>query len=92
MEREASIMVCDWRESARLGQGEFGSRNGGWAYDAYPELETLDAGRCIKIAEIEGPAVITNPYHPALPEGWQALRGRKEGNLRPRRRPGDLLR
>ena len=38
----------------------FGSRNGGWAYDAYPELETLDKGRAITIAEIEGPAVITN--------------------------------
>jgi hypothetical protein len=38
----------------------FGSRNGGWSYDAYPELETLDAGKCITIADIEGPAVITN--------------------------------
>jgi len=37
----------------------FGSSNGGWAYDAYPELETLDAGRSITVAEIEGPAVIT---------------------------------
>ncbi|MBD3182196.1 DUF2961 domain-containing protein [Candidatus Poribacteria bacterium] len=38
----------------------FGACNGGWAYDAYPELETLDAGRSITIAEIKGPAVITN--------------------------------
>jgi len=38
----------------------FGARNGGWAYDAYPEMETLDKGRAITIAEIEGPAVITN--------------------------------
>ncbi len=53
-------MVCDWIDSARLGQGKFGSRNGGWAYDAYPELETLDAGRCVNIADIEGPAVITS--------------------------------
>ncbi|MCZ7545505.1 MAG: DUF2961 domain-containing protein [Anaerolineae bacterium] len=37
----------------------FGVSNGGWAYDAYPELETLDAGRAITIAVIEGPAVIT---------------------------------
>ena len=45
---------------ARLKGQDFGACNGGWAYDAYPELETLDAGRCITIAEIEGPAVITN--------------------------------
>lgn len=38
----------------------FGMCNGGWAYDAYPELETLDAGRAITVAEIEGPAVITH--------------------------------
>ena len=37
----------------------FGATNGGWAYDAYPELETLDAGRTITIGAIEGPAVIT---------------------------------
>jgi hypothetical protein len=36
-----------------------GFSNGGWAYDAYPELETLDAYTSITIAEIEGPAVIT---------------------------------
>lgn len=38
----------------------FGSCNGGWAYDAYPHLETLDRGRAITIAEIEGPAWITS--------------------------------
>ena len=37
----------------------FGFSNGGWAYDAYPDLETLDAGRAMTIARIEGPAVIT---------------------------------
>ena len=36
-----------------------GMTNGGWAYDAYPELETLNAGRAITIGAIEGPAVIT---------------------------------
>jgi len=45
---------------ARLKRQNFGSCNGGWAYDAYPELETLDAGRSITIADIKGPAVITN--------------------------------
>ncbi len=38
---------------------QFGMSNGGWAYDAYPQLPTLDAGRSITIAAIEGPAVIT---------------------------------
>lgn len=37
-----------------------GMTNGGWNYDAYPELETLDAGKAITIGAIEGPAVITN--------------------------------
>jgi len=34
-------------------------RNGGWAFDTYPELETLDAGKAMNLAQIEGPAVIT---------------------------------
>jgi hypothetical protein len=38
---------------------QFGMSNGGWAYDAYPELPTLDAGRSMTIAAIEGPAIIT---------------------------------
>jgi hypothetical protein len=33
--------------------------NGGWAYDAYPELETLDAFTAITVADIKGPGVIT---------------------------------
>jgi len=41
-------------------QRSFGSCNGGWAYDAYPELEVLDAGKSMKIADMEGPAIITN--------------------------------
>ena len=53
-------MISDWRHLAGLRQGrDFGSCNGGWAYDAYAELETLDAGRCITVADIVGPAVIT---------------------------------
>jgi len=36
-----------------------GFSNGGWGYDAYPELETLDANKAITIANIDGPAVIT---------------------------------
>ncbi len=54
-------MMGHWKDLARLDRDEsFGSSNGGWAYDAYPDLETLDAGRCITVAEIEGPATITN--------------------------------
>jgi len=33
--------------------------NGGWCYDAYPELKPLNAGATIPIAEIEGSGVIT---------------------------------
>jgi len=54
-------MIGNWRDAAQLRRSsQFGSCNGGWAYDAYPELETLDAGRSITIAEVTGPAVITN--------------------------------
>jgi len=54
-------MITNWKDITRLNnQRNFGSCNGGWAYDAYPELETLDAGRSITIATIEGPGVITN--------------------------------
>jgi hypothetical protein len=53
-------MITNFDMTKLNNQRTFGSCNGGWAYDAYPELETLDAGRCITIAEIKGPAVITN--------------------------------
>jgi len=36
--------------------------NGGWKYDAYPNLEPLDAGKTITIADIKGPAQI-NTIH-----------------------------
>lgn len=53
-------MFQDWKSLARLRRpGErlaFG--NGGWRYDAYPELESLDAGRAITVAEFEGPGVV----------------------------------
>jgi hypothetical protein len=48
------------KDIARIKDREFGASNGGWAYDAYPELEKLDAGSSMKVAEIKGPAVITN--------------------------------
>lgn len=53
--------MLDWRTIARLKPDHrFGMANGGWAYDAYPELATLDAGASITVAELEGPGVITN--------------------------------
>jgi hypothetical protein len=36
-----------------------GFSNAGWAYDAYPELETLDRYKTMTVADIVGPAVIT---------------------------------
>jgi len=57
MQLVGAIMI---ENLARIKNRKFGSTNGGWAYDAYPELETLDAGRSITIADIKGPAVITN--------------------------------
>lgn len=54
-------MINNWKDIAKINKKfSFGSCNGGWAYDAYPEIETLDSGKSIKIADINGPAVITN--------------------------------
>lgn len=53
--------MSHWHDIARIKAGHsFGATNGGWAYDAYPDLETLDAGKAITIADITGPAVITH--------------------------------
>lgn len=54
-------MINNWKSIVEINNKcSFGLCNGGWAYDAYPEIKTLDAGKCIKIADIQGPAVITN--------------------------------
>ena len=64
--------MLDWRTIARLKPNHrFGMANGGWAYDAYPELETLDAGKAITVAELEGPGVITN-FHSTQHGIWAA--------------------
>ncbi|NVM05182.1 MAG: DUF2961 domain-containing protein [Candidatus Helarchaeota archaeon] len=53
--------MLEWRKISRLKKRyHFGASNGGWKYDSYPELESLDAGKTMTIAEIKGPAVITN--------------------------------
>jgi hypothetical protein len=52
-------MSANWKGIAEVTQNRTGLCNGGWAYDAYPALEKLDAGKSITIAEINGPAVIT---------------------------------
>jgi hypothetical protein len=52
-------MIESWRETASIrSDRSFGFGHAGWAYDAYPDLETLDAGRTITVAEAEGPGVI----------------------------------
>jgi DUF2961 family protein len=51
--------MTDGFDLARAPRGDLRMGHGGWAYDAYPELETLDAGATIVVASIEGPAVIT---------------------------------
>lgn len=55
--------------------GSFGSTNGGWCYDAYPELKPLDAGSRICIGDIEGPAVITQIH--------STCHARKDDEMRP---------
>ena len=56
-------MITDGNDITRLKQQNFGYRQGGASnnnIEGYPEIKTLDAGTCITIADIEGPAVITN--------------------------------
>ncbi len=53
-------MLADWKGIATINtKNKTMFSNGGWAYDAYPELETLDANREITIANIKGPGIIT---------------------------------
>lgn len=50
----------NWQDLVRLRSAEsFGFGNGGWVWDAYPDLERLDAGARATVAEIDGPAVVT---------------------------------
>ena len=52
--------MVDWKEISKLKKHyNYGASNGGWKYDSYPELESLDAYKSMTIAEIKGPAVIT---------------------------------
>lgn len=77
----------DWKQRAAIRRGHrSGMRNSGWAYDAYPELETLGAGKTMTAAYIEGPAVITCihmtqhfvyvPKDDPDPQAWKALGAR----------------
>ena len=53
--------MLDWREFSKIKREyNFGATKAGWKYDSYPELESLDAHKSMTIAEIKGPAVITN--------------------------------
>ncbi|MBN1776485.1 MAG: DUF2961 domain-containing protein [Clostridiales bacterium] len=77
----------DWKEISIVRRNRrSGMSNAGWAYDAYPELDTLGAGKTMTAARIEGPAVITCihmtqhfvyvPEDEPHPETWKALGAR----------------
>lgn len=51
--------MSNWKDLCRLKSRKTTMSNGGWAYDAYPDLETLDAFSRITIADLKGPGVIT---------------------------------
>jgi len=51
--------MSNWKELCQLKSCRSEMSNGGWAYDAYPDLETLDAHSRITIADLKGPGVIT---------------------------------
>jgi len=48
----------DWGIARLRPSGRYGFVNAGWTLDAYPELDTLNAGHAMKVAELEGPGVI----------------------------------
>jgi len=41
-------------------QNKSGFSNGGWKYDRYKNLESLDSGKSIVIADLKGPGIITH--------------------------------
>lgn len=47
---------------ARVKKLKSGMHNGGWCHDSHPYLASLDAGKVIEIANIEGPAVIKSIF------------------------------
>jgi len=49
-----------------------GLANGGWKYDAYPEIESLEANSTITIADLKGPGVVTCIHITQL---WGAIEG-----------------
>ncbi len=51
--------MLDWRMARIHAEHRTGMGNGGWCYDAYPELKPLNAGATIPVAEIDGSGVIT---------------------------------
>jgi hypothetical protein len=58
---EVSAQIhTNWADISRIKpQNRTQFSNGGWNYDAYPELERLNAHSTITVADIKGPAVIT---------------------------------
>jgi hypothetical protein len=49
-------------EIAKIKKLESGIFNGGWCYDTYPYLASLDAGKVIEIANIKWPAMIKSIF------------------------------
>lgn len=55
----AVVMAADVPEIATLRTGgETGFSNAGWKYDRYAELPSLDAGRPMTVADLQGPGII----------------------------------
>ena len=55
----AGMAQAEVPELATLKPGvKTGFSNGGWRYDRYPELQSLDAGKRMLAADLEGPGII----------------------------------
>ena len=81
--------MSNWKELCTLKPCRTVMSNGGWANDAYPELETLDAHSKNTVADLTGPGVITcihstqhflpfasDPDSPDIRDCKKALEGR----------------
>ena len=62
--------MSTWKYLCTIESTQSKMSNGGWAYDAYPELETLDAHSRITIADLKGPGVITCTHSSQSFQQW----------------------
>lgn len=68
--------MSDWKEFCKIQPHKSMMSNGGWAYDAYPDLETLDAHSRMTLANLKGPGVITcihstQHFAPVNPDSYE---------------------